>query len=220
MDGEAHDERAGPGRAGPRFDTMANLRALGEVQRRGLEAANDVIERLLDQMDRTGPQFGAESPASTRNPFDPTEMAGQFTAFMNALLGGMVQPNGNGRAPGQDAQTPSSGITADPLTIDPVPSGGTAHGELWLHNRSGVAVADVRLHCGDLRAHDGWAISSDHIAFDPPHLDELPDRTSRGISIEIAVPEDAPPETYRGVVLASNMPGVWLPVEFTVGPTP
>ena len=68
-DGSASDD-GGP-RAGwvPGFDTLANLRAFGEVQRQGLEAANQVIGRLVDQVDRSGPLFGAESGGSVGRRF-------------------------------------------------------------------------------------------------------------------------------------------------------
>lgn len=87
---------------------------------------------------------------------------------------------------------------------------------MWLHNRSGAAVADVRVHCGDLRRHDGWAIPTSAIRFEPDCLEELSDLTSRGIRVAVDVPTDTQPGTYRGTVLAANLPDLWLVVELEV----
>jgi hypothetical protein len=203
---------------------MASLRALGDIQRRGLEAANLVVARLISPVDRRGPLFGAEPPAdgpSSRTngdaPSGPPEVGelvdlytSLLSSFMTSLLGAGPAPAG-----GSDRAAPST-VSADPLSLPPARPGGRSESELWLHNRSGAPVADVRVHCGDLRRHDGHAMPSSVVSFDPGRLDELPDLTSRGIRVAVEVPEGAAPGTYRGTVLAANLPDLWLVLEVEV----
>ena len=206
---------------------MANLRALGDIQRRGLEAANLVIRRLMDQVDNRGPLFGAEPPGpgtdgdAARPAPDVTDLitpyASLMSGFLGALTGAMASPEAS---PGRAGPASPSVVWADPLALPPVALGGRSEGELWLHNRSGAAVPDVRVHCGDLRRHDGWALPSSTVCFDPGHLDELPDLTSRGIRAVVDVPADARPGIYRGTVLAANLPDLWLVLELEVAAEP
>ncbi|MBK6309180.1 MAG: hypothetical protein IPH81_00830 [Candidatus Microthrix sp.] len=204
---------------------MANLRALGDIQRRGLEAANLVIGRLIGQVGDGGPLFGAEPPtgAGDRHPPgapDLAAMTASYAALMSSFLGAL---GGAGGAPGPSnggSAPQRSDVWADPLRLPPTPPGGRAEGELWLHNRSGAAAREIRVHCGDLRRHDGWTLAASTTNFEPDHLDELPDLASRGIRAVVDVPDDTPPGTYRGFVLAANLPSVWLVVELEVVPAP
>ena len=225
---DAHDRfgsDSGPTR--PPFDSMANLRALGDIQRRGLEAANLVIGRLMGQVEAGGPLFGAQPPGAAADGDAPrpapdlndlvAAYASLMSSFLGTLMGAMTTPGASaGSTPGRAANGSSSVVWADPLTLPPTAAGGRSESELWLHNRSGAAVTDVRVHCGDLRRHDGWAIASSTIDFEPVHLDELPDLTSRGIRAVVDVPADTPPGIYRGTVLAANLPSLWLVVELDV----
>jgi hypothetical protein len=213
-------------RVPPPFDTVANLRALGEVQRRGLEAANAVIGRLVERTDAATPGFSMPdfgAPPATDDPGDRgagtdplTQWVDLFQSGMTAMFEAMTGRSTNGSSM---ADRPD-GVSTDPVTLPEVRAGDTAAGEIWLHNRSGSPVAAVRLHCGDLRTHDGWAVAADRVAFDPDEIDELPDRSSRGIDVSVAVPVDTPAGTYRGTILAANLPEVWLPVELVVRPAP
>jgi hypothetical protein len=111
-------------------------------------------------------------------------------------------------------------VSIDALVMPEIVQGSNGSGEFWLHNNSGEEVVDIRLHCGDLRSHGGWALAADHVTFGPECIRELPDRSSRGITLTVEVPADTPTDVYRGAVLASNLPEVWLPVEVRVtGPS-
>ena len=80
---DVDDERSGPDQPSgadqpsgpPPFDSMANLRALGDIQRRGLEAANLVVTRVISQVERSGPIFGAEPPPRSTDDLAGTEIA-------------------------------------------------------------------------------------------------------------------------------------------------
>lgn len=202
MTTEEGRERSG---SQPPFDSLAGLRALGEVQRRGLEAANQVVSRLVAQP-------GADpGPQGAANGADPVaQFVAMTEAWMNALSSMIPgdSPNGSAAAP--------EGIAADPLVMPHITAGTCGTGEFWLHNNSGASVSDVRLHCGDLRSHSGWALQADNVSFEPAEIRELPDRSSRGITLAVDVPTGTPPDVYRGSLLASNLPEVWLPIEVRV----
>ena len=44
----------------------------------------------------------------------------------------------------------------------------------------------------------------------------MPARSSRGITVEVRIAQDVNPGTYRGNVLASGGPELWLPVTIAV----
>ena len=244
---DVDDERSGPDQPSgpPPFDSMANLRALGDIQRRGLEAANLVVTRVISQVERSGPIFGAEPPPRSTDdlagatgdrstPDDAlSDLFGQYTALTSSLLGAILGGRTGPGAPSDSRRSNGTGngsaVTAEPhagagdgspetLTLTSTEPGGRAVGELWLHNRSGSPTADVRLHNGDLRRHDGCAISATTVRFDPEHLPELPDLTSRGVRVSVDVPADTPPGRFRGIILAANLPDLWLVVELEVLP--
>ena len=92
--------------------------------------------------------------------------------------------------------------------------------EIWLHNSGGDDAADTVLRCSDLLAHDGAVIGSTAVAFTPAVV-PLPARSSRGIGIRVDAGEDVKPGSYRGTILLSDHPGVWLPIVVDVpAPTP
>ncbi len=72
--------------------------------------------------------------------------------------------------------------------------------------------------CAPLRSHLGYELPPDAIRFEPRALDPLPARSSCGIEVRLSVPSAAPPGTYVSVVLASNVPELYLPLRVTVKP--
>lgn len=209
----------------PPFDSLAGLRALGEVQRRGLEAANQVVSRLVQRPGAdAGPLFGAEtgsadgsSAGAGAGSGEPGDPVAQFAAMAETWMAAVSEVfSGASAGPSTRPAAAPEGIAVDPLVMPVIAPGTSGAGEFWLHNNSGEAVREVRLHCGDLRSHCGGAIGADRIRFDPPEMAELPDRSSRGITLSIDVPHGTRADVYRGAVLASNLPEVWLPVEVRV----
>ena len=80
---------------------------------------------------------------------------------------------------------------------------GRASTELWLHNRGQADLGQIQLRCSDLLTHDGHRIDSDAVQFDP-EIVPMPARSSRGVTMEIAVTQEIPPGLYRGMVLVSR----------------
>ncbi|HZU48605.1 MAG TPA: hypothetical protein VFA16_15350, partial [Mycobacterium sp.] len=95
------------------------------------------------------------------------------------------------------------------------PVGGSASAEVWLHNRGPDDRADVRLRCSDLLSHEGDVIDAAAVVIDTAVV-AMPRRSSRGVTIRIDVAPQTRPGVYRGTVLASGHPDLWLPVRLTV----
>ena len=98
--------------------------------------------------------------------------------------------------------------------LESLPSG-LASTEVWLHNGGPGDLGDVSLRCSDLLAHDGGLVTSAAVRVDPETV-AMPDRCSRGVTVQIEVADDVRPGRYRGTLLADGHPDVWLPVQLTV----
>jgi len=221
-------------RPGSRLDPAQGVRALVDVQRRGLLAANELVDRLVrsvdgDDIDGTEPHdTSAGSGAPRRDASTAPSAAGPTDDLVRLWVevvrlgletfGQFLMPGGPGRpdsaAHGATLDVPTGASTGIVRVSDvpPASDGGTdrAGAELWLHNGSAADYSDVALHCGDLRASDGAVLSAASVRFDPSVVD-LPARSSRGVAVSVSA--DVPPGTYRGVVLAAGVPDAWLPIE-------
>jgi hypothetical protein len=226
----------GDRRSGPRLDPTAGVRALVDVERRGLLAANELVDRLIRSVDGDDharpPDTDAGAAALRREAAAPAGV-GQTDDLMRLwadvvrlgldMFGHLLTPGGSGRADGGARGATldiAAGASTGVVRIGVVPSapssgGGTgrAGAEVWLHNGSGAACSDVGLHCGDLRASDRAVLPAASVRFDPSVVD-LPARSSRGVVV--SVDADVPSGTYRGVVLAAGVPDAWLPIEVVV----
>lgn len=247
------------------LDPAANASPLGEIQRRGLRAAGELVDRLIDAVDgdrRAAPPAAEGSPTEgeaahvdgvNRTPdgaygSDPSASGSHGAAvrgslpadlfqvwmdvFQRALqaMSAMARPDGR-VAPGASIATAdvgrgmASGAVHIAVAADRsgnasegsdgrVASGGSA--EVWLHNGTAEPVTGLRLHSGDLRAHDGSTLPGSAVRFDPPALEELPARSSRGVVVVADVADEVPGGVYRGVLLVAGAPDVWLPIVVTV----
>ncbi len=243
------------------FDPAANVLALGEIQRRGLQAAGELVDRLVGDADGHAPATSAddsETGAPDRDNGDghgPHRAHGAhaghggspaaaqlFQVWVDLLQRGLqavtdatvtaVAPTS---ANGHRVATVDlgAGLTTGTVRIDAAGGGGGRRGdvedgrsgdgraeaEVWLHNGTAEPRADVSLHCGDLRAHDGSLLLAGAVRFDPDRVDELPARSSRGVVVSAVPHADQPAGVYRGVILATGVPDAWLPLEIVVDGT-
>jgi len=240
--GDRRDNRSDDRRPASWLDPATGVQALVEVQRRGLLAAGDLVDRLIRSVDGEGDERDGRredvpaGAAAARPQGGPSPAVGATEDLMRRWIevvrlgldafGQFLAPGAGG---GADAGTGhatvdlATGASTGVVRLEVVrrsPSseagGGRAVGggvEVWLHNGSGQAYAGLVLHCGDLRASDGGALPSTAVRFDP-HVLDLPVRSSRGVLV--SVDADVPPATYRGVILATGVPDVWLPIEVAV----
>jgi hypothetical protein len=241
------------------LDPTANARALGEIQRRGLRAAGELVDRLIGAVDgerhedlaasagspvaaEPTPADGAngsdgDAPPTARPSVHGSPSADLMQVWMDVFQRGLQAMAAMARPDGALAPGGESIVTADvgrgtatgTLHISVVaagsggvagglngPSGRSASAELWLHNGTSKPMIGLRLHSGDLRSHDGTTLPASGIRFDPPSLDELPARTSRGVLVLADVADEVPGGVYRGIVLVAGAPEVWLPIVVTV----
>ena len=228
------DDRGGA----PLFNPSAGIRALADVQRRGLIAAGELVDRLIGAVD--GDRTPSASGRATRpTPDDDPQTLDLVTVWIDVFQRGLQAMIPGTRNHGPAAVNGAQIATADlargtttgavhiraaahsgsPGNGDGGASrggrrGGTA--EVWLHNATPEPVPDLRLHAGDLRAHDTRTLPKSALRFDPPSLDELPARSSRGVVVVADVAERVPGGVYRGVLLVTGAPDVWLPIVVTV----
>lgn len=270
-----HDKGTGESPWMSMLDPAANARALGEIQRRGLRAAGELVDRLIGAVDGDRQEgsaaVGGAGGASVRGRDGAEGGEGDGADDHSAGEGGGGSDDGASRAPGgsvtgspppdllhvwmevfqrglqamaamaRPGGTVAAGdesiATADVgrgtvtgavhLTVGVDRSGepvarsdgqaqSTGSAEVWLHNGTAETRTGLRLHSGDLRAHDGATLPASALRFDPPSLDELPARSSRGMVVAAHVEDGVSSGVYRGVLLVAGVPEVWLPIVVTV----
>ena len=205
------------------LDPMENLRALADVQAFGRRAAEDLADRILawgDGQDGSAPGAAPEAGAPQGGPAlaDIVEqlrgdavLAGEVSTRLVehavSLVGILIE-----RLP------PRSRTDAAPPQVDlpSVVAGGESSAVFWVHNTSAAVVAAVRPHCAPPRSHLGRELAPDAVAFDPPILDPLPARSTCGIEVCVRVAPDVEPGLYVSVLMASNVPDLYLPLQVTV----
>lgn len=196
------------------LDPGENLRALTDARGIGRYAAEALAARLLAWGDANNGR-----PNGTPSDRDLNQALRQFRA--DAMLAGdvvaSVIDNAStllsillSRLPGSEQP---AGMR--PLVLDSVAPGAEQTAVFWVHNTSAAAVAAVRPHCAPLRSHAGCELSTT-IQFHPQVLDPLPPRSSCGIEVRLRVPPSADSGTYVSVILASNVPELYLPLCVTV----
>lgn len=204
------------------FDPAANARALSSIQAEGFRAASELVDRLV-RITRSGLN-GTDWPTISAAPLTNEQRADIFGATDVAplvrswwsIVGQMLLGSDAPNPPAPEGPTVDLERAQATGRLDMVVSApGVATAEVWLHNRGTTDFSDVTLHCSDLLAHDGNVISSEDMRADPPVV-LMPPRSSRGITVEVRVAHDVHPGTYRGNLLASGGPGLWLPVTIAV----
>jgi hypothetical protein len=199
------------------LDPVENLRALANVQDFGRIAAEELADRLLAGRDGRGgtPTGAATSEAELdqlvrRFQAEAIRAGDTWANFIDlfATLVGVLSrlPRRAGPAPGPApvalAATPATEATA----------------VFYVHNTSAAAVGGVRPHCAPLRSHLGDELAADAVRFEPEVVDPLPPRGSAGIEVRCRVPPGAAPGAYVSVILVSNVPELYLPLQLTVQP--
>src|SRR5271156_5009003 len=200
------------------FDPALNIRALGEIQARGFRAATEVVNRFIRPADT---KSVTDSVNSTQAPGDqatpPPDVDRVLQVWQRLAtqavesLRGAAQPRGE--VASVDIQQATSSGAVSLVASEP----GAVSTEVWLHNRGADDLGKVRLRCSDLLAHDGALIESALVRFEPDTV-AMVARCSRGVTVEIDVPDDTAAGNYRGTMLADGYPDIWLPVVLSVRP--
>jgi hypothetical protein len=212
------------------FDPAANVRALGNVQRRGLHAASQAVDTLLSTMDagRSGPGRTGDDPEGSDS--DIGRLAALWTELVTRGLSEMVRlGRSDGQHGGESFNSDSgprvwvdlgSGQSAGSVEVAVDASGSTSMpGEVWLHNHTSDPLGPVRFHCGELRSPNGVTVPSEDVRFDPPEVAEIPGRSSRGIDVSVSGDSPRASGIYRGIIQAMGAPAVAVKIELTVRET-
>ncbi|ORA36269.1 hypothetical protein [Mycobacterium aquaticum] len=204
------------------FDPAVNIRALGEIQARGFRAASSIVDRFVRMGKPT-----AEAPGATESPSQATQSreqpalpdVDQVLAAWQKMLGQVVGSLRSVAATRQDTATLDllNSSAGGQLLLE-VAEAGAVCAEVWLHNSGAEDLGTVALRCSDLLAHDGSAIPAARVHFTPAAVPMVA-RSSRGVMMDIDIPDDATPGCYRGTLLADGHPAVWLPIALTVAPS-
>jgi hypothetical protein len=200
------------------FDPALNIRALGEIQARGFRAATEVVNRFIRMADTKSVTDSADSTRARGDQATPAPDVDRVLQVWQRLatqavesLRGPAQPLGEVAT--VDIQHATSSGAVSLVASEP----GAVSTEVWLHNRGADDLGKVRLRCSDLLAHDGALIESALVRFEPDAVPMVA-RCSRGVTVEIDVPDDIAVGDYRGTMLADGYPDIWLPVVLSVLP--
>ncbi|HJR90041.1 MAG TPA: hypothetical protein VJ782_07810 [Aeromicrobium sp.] len=226
---ENRDEESGAAaRPGPfLFDPVLGATLFNEIQAEGLRAAGTLVERLIHLVDgspSTGRQDAEREsePTSTHGPTESElgailpwfelwrDLVERTSETLQRFGGDGSNPHGDGVRVGIDGSL----APVRPLTIS-LDNGGHAQGEMWLHNGTPADHGALVPRCGPLCDSDGTRLECE-VEIEPPKIDGLPSRSSRGFAITVAAEASAAPGTYRGVVQVGGAEAVWMPIEVTV----
>jgi len=203
------------------FDPAANARALSAIQAEGFRAASRVVDRFAQIAGNVsgGPRqptgAGAVKAATPLTPGLDPDVDLVITTWWT-VVGQMFRA-----MRGETGSVEETSVNVDVATdaaVGAVQLGPGETVEIWLHNSGSDDSTDTVLRCSDLLAHDGAVIVSTAVVFTPAVV-PLPARSSRGIGIRVEAGDDVKPGSYRGTILLSDHPDVWLPIVVDV-PTP
>ena len=211
------------------FDPAANARALSAIQAEGFRAASRIVDRFARAVGSNA--NGKTSGATNGHPaVDPDAAAdgnsagaagiqeferltrawwSMFGQFLLRSMPVTAQAGGHPLSLDVNNADRKAGLNFEAAVA------GSASTEVWLHNRGPDDRPDVRLQCSDLLSHEGNVIRADAVLIDSAVV-PMPRRSSRGVVITINLAPDVLPGIYRGTVLASGHPDLWLPVVLTV----
>lgn len=196
---------------------------------RGVAAAGALFERIMDEIagrERQAPDLGralhhleaatATTPADAATPAQLRAAmaraidlyADLFRETFDVYADLVEQAIGAGGA----RVTGSEG--ASPVALSGLP-GENAAASVWLHNPTESRLLAVSLHVTDLAAHDRTTVAGACGAFSPGTV-EVASRARASTTLGIAIPGGAAPGAYHGLVLATGMPAVSVPVLLVV----
>ena len=175
------------------LDPAANARALGDIQRRGFEAARQLVDRIVPMVDDAWgprPDHAGRKAHPDPAPAGDTlqELVRSWTELTVRVMVQLAEARGR---PGRDDAGRTGGHTVSVdlsddrhrarLRLRSDPSGRlSAAPELWLHNPSAQPLGPVRIAVDDLCTPAGQTLDGDRIRFEPSDIGEIAARSARG----------------------------------------
>jgi hypothetical protein len=195
---------------------------LTELQRRGMESAARVFDRLMEQVEdlrvtRPRPARGLDGVDGETGPAPGLH---QVRAAAAAAIDGyaeLFQRTFELYADLVETSARRDGGTADRPTVELAgPPGACAATTVWAHNSTDAPAADVTLRLTDLTAHDGTVIRAATSTFEPGRL-SIEQGQSASSWLSVTIPAEAPEGVYYGHVLATGLPRAHAPIRLVVG---
>lgn len=212
------------------LDPATNARALNDIQRRGFEAARQLIDRMLAVVDQ--PREARSERAEPAPPRVPAtgdvlqELFGSWADVTVRVLRTLADDQAwAGRGPVGSAEShvvsvdlcDDRGGNQAPLRMDAQPTGELeVTVELWLHNPSSRGLGPIRIAVDDLFTPAGATLAGDRIRFEPAEIGEIPARSARGLVVTITGKEVLVAGSYSGTVRVEGVPGLVVPLRIDV----
>ncbi|MDF2741892.1 MAG: hypothetical protein K0S88_3262 [Actinomycetia bacterium] len=217
MSGPRDNGQAEPRQPGG-FGPFQALSTFTDVQRRGLEAASQVIEGFLAVLGAQQPPAGPGAAEGNGQEPGFAQVRATMARALD-LYSDLVRRSFEGYADLVEQSLRVRGVrlhAADDgpaeLTVQGA-AGARAAGTVWLHNTTDRPAAAV-LHLTGLTAHDGRVIAGTEASFEPATVRIAP---GTSVAARLALPLDGvAPGLYRGYVLAGGLPDAALPVRLLV----
>jgi len=200
------------------FDPAANARALSAIQAEGFRAASQIVDRFIRIVT---PESAPDGVAASSEGSGPGARAVSdletLTRSWWSTVGRMLLQSAPKAGAANRATSTfelSNAESAGAVTLE-VEGCGTASAEVWLHNRGPNDLGVVALRCSALMSASGQLVASDAVEFEPDFV-PMPARSSRGVVVNVDVPEGLAPGLYRGTLLVEGQAELWLPVVLAV----
>jgi hypothetical protein len=215
-------EGDGGGRRRPgSFGPFQALSALTDVQRRGMDAAAQVIEGFIAGLDGERPSRPTGPDVELANGQEPG--FGQLRISVARALDlytDLVRRSFEGYADLVEQTLRARGVRLHgvgdgqaELTLQGT-AGDQATGTVWLHNTTDQPASAV-LHLSGLTAHDGLVVPATSGSFQPAAIHLAPGASvSTGLVVAL---QGVAARVYRGHVLAGGLPDAALPLRLVVG---
>lgn len=222
------------------FGPLGGIEALTSLQRQGLAAASEVAERFTSMLGGFDPwafttpsdQTGNGSTARDASDGDPEgaaetgdrsepESFGDLRANIARgfdMYSRMFQTTFEAWADMVEDQIQDRGIQLRPDAADDGvatgPAGGTATGDLWLHNHTSETVGPLHLIATPGFAANGQTIGPAEITIAPNAIEVAPESSSRiNVSIDIT---GQVPGVLHVLILVNELPDEALPLRVVI----
>jgi hypothetical protein len=187
------------------FDPTDSLHALGEIQRRGFDAARELVDRFIAAIGDGHSNGNGETA-------DDRPQSGDALDAWVQLMGRSVE------AFAEALRTVASEPDRVHVVVDRQADGPALRGcaPVWVHNTTESELADLRPHCGELRSSSGTVLACD-VAFEPACVERLAAASRQSVLMRITgVDRAAPGDVYRGIVQIAGLADTVLAVECEV----
>lgn len=161
---------------------------IGDVQRFGLISAATVVDRYarLADEDQAGPVADLDGTVA--------RLAQVYVSFLRTAADMVASLPPAPPGGGERILFPSGH------------PGATVEAELWLHNPTPLAIAEVHMTASDLVGSQGAFLPGSAISLSPSVISRLDAGASQRLSIRVEVPDGQPAGYYHGLVVASEVP--------------